>query len=529
MWRVGIIAALFIILFGALAFRLYNLQVRQGEYFLTRAESQAAAQTYDILNRGSIYFTDKRGNIIPAAMNKDYPVIFAVPVEMQKSGDMSEHIAHLHEIFPAISQEELQRRLNNPISMYYLLSRKASEEQISRVRQSGIKGIYVEYQKMRFYPFGSLASHLLGYLEQHSSARARGRYGAESYFNDKLQNNHVVLSIDYSIQAEAGKILNRLIEEFGAKGGTIIVEDPKTGKILAMESVPSFDPNNYSEYPIKNFLNPAVEKIYEPGSVFKVFTMAGGIDSGAITPGTEYTDTGSVTINKRTIRNWDLKSHGVQTMTDVLAKSLNTGAVFAAEKTGNSVFLEYMKRFGFDEPTGISLPGELKGDIRNLSGGRDIYFATASFGQGIAVTPIGLISAMSAIANNGVRMKPIIIENAKPLAAEKVMSESSARKVTEMMVLSVDNAQVGGIEGYSVAGKSGTAFIPDLEKGGYTDSVTNTYVGFAPAFDARATVLIKLEAPKGAPLAGTTVVPAFRDLMRFILNYYRVPPDRIHF
>lgn len=527
MWRINVIAAFFLLLFGGLVFRLYGLQVKHGTYYLTRAESQAAAQTYDELNRGSIYFTDKYGNLVPAAMNKDYPTIFAVPIEMQKSGDINEYAAQLHEIFPDIPIAELQSKFSNAKSMYYLLAKKASDEQVSRVKQAGIKGVYVEYRKMRFYPFGALAAHVLGYLGQDASARPRGYYGTESYFNDGLGNNtSLQLTIDYNIQAEAEKTLNRLIGKFGAKGGTIIVEDPKTGSILAMGSEPSFDPNDYSSYPVSDFLNPAVQEIYEPGSVFKVFTMASGIDSGAITPETRYTDTGSVIIDGRTIKNWDLKAHGVQTMTGVIEQSLNTGAVFAEQKTGSAAFLAYMKKFGLGDRTGITLPGELQGDLRRLSGNQDIYFATASFGQGVAVTPLALINAMSAIANKGVRMKPNIIAGTAPEEADRVMSASSARAVTGMMVSAVDKAQVGKIEGYSVAGKSGTAFIPDFKFGGYTDRVINTYAGFAPAYDARAVVLIKLDDPKGAPLAGETVVPAFRDLLQFILNYYRVSPDR---
>ena len=280
---------------------------------------------------------------------------------------------------------------------------------------------------MRFYPFGGLASHLLGYAA--NGDEGGGRYGAELYFNKSLNDGgNLVLTIDRVIQEQAEEILKKLIDQYRAVGGTVIVQEPKTGKILAMGNFPNFDPNDYSKFKVENFLNPAVQLVYEPGSVFKLITMAAGIDSGKITPETAYTDTGSVTFNGKTIKNWDLKAHGLQTMSGVIEQSINTGAVFAQRKIGQDIFYNYLIKFGFNEPTGIALPGEVRGKINNLKQGKDIDFATASFGQGVSVTPIELISAISVIANDGVLMKPIISASEKSQVVRRVISSETSKK-----------------------------------------------------------------------------------------------------
>lgn len=214
-------------------------------------------------------------------------------------------------------------------------------------------------------------------------------------------------------------------------------------------------------------------------------------------------------------------------MTEVIEQSINTGAAFAEKKTGHDTFYNYLLKFGFGELTDLELPGEISGTLRNLkSSFRDINFATAAFGQGVSVTPIQLVSAISTIANGGVLMKPYILENSSPTEVRRAISEEAAEKVTKMMVSAVDKAEIARISGYQVAGKTGTAQVPDFKKGGYSGEYIHSYVGFAPATDPRFTILMKVDKPKGAPLAGTTVVPAFRELAQFILNYYNIPADK---
>lgn len=258
--------------------------------------------------------------------------------------------------------------------------------------------------------------------------------------------------------------------------------------------------------------------------------MAAGLDAGKITPDTTYFDTGVLKVSGREIKNWDLRAHGKLTMTNVLEQSVNTGAAFAERQTGHVLFRSYLDKFGFSEKTGVDLPGELSGDIKRLKpGAPEVAFATASFGQGVAITQLEMINAFSAIANGGRLMRPYINSAIKPMEIRRVISASSAKSVTNMMVSAVDKAGVGHIKGYSLAGKTGTAQVPDFKKGGYVpNEVIDTYIGFGPTTDPKFVILIKLDEPEGAPLAGATVVPAFRELAQFILNYYNLPPDRIN-
>ena len=514
---------------------------------MTKAETQERASGILEAPRGNIYFTDRNNNLIQAALNKEYPMIYAVPKEIQQQGTST--LAYSEKLAPIVnlSTEELEKLFAKSNDLYELLVEKATSEQIKEINNLNLKGIYVSSHLLRFYPFGDLASHLLGFVSPTSEIK-KGVYGLELRFNETLSGKpgeikegkiieseagkDLTLTIDRNIQAQAEEILKKLIEEYKATAGSVIVQEPQTGKILAMGSFPNFDPNNYSKFEISTFLNPAVQAIYEPGSVFKLITMSAGIDSGKITPETTYTDTGSVTFNGKTIQNWDLKAHGLQTMTGVIEQSINTGAVFAQRKTGPDIFYNYLVKFGFNGLTNINLPGEVKGNINNLKKGKDIDFATASFGQGVAVTPIGLINAVSAIANGGVLMKPIILSDEKPQIIKRVISSETANTVTQMMTSAVEKNIIAAISNYSIAGKTGTAFVPIFGGKGYTDQVINTYVGFAPASADSAgkpafTILIKLDKPAGAPLAGQSVVPAFRELTQFILNYYNIAPDKL--
>jgi len=539
-WRIRILIFFFSILYLLLIFNIYNLQIEKRIYYLTKAETQERASGVFEAPRGNIYFIDRNNNLIPAALNKDYSMIYAVPAEVQ--GDVKQSYAEKLAPIVNLPVEELEKILSKPNDLYELLIEKATPEQIKEIKNLNLKGIYIGSHLLRFYPFEDLASHVLGFVGP-AGETTNGRYGVESYFNEmisgkagEIKENKIIepeagkdliLTIDRNIQAQAEEVLKKFIEDYQATSGSVIVQEPQTGKILAMGNFPNFDPNNYSKFNIGTFLNPAVQLVYEPGSVFKLITMSAGIDSGKITPETTYTDTGSVTFNGKTIQNWDLKAHGLQTMTGVLEQSINTGAVFTQRKTGPDIFYNYLIKFGFNEPTGIALPGEVKGNINNLKNGQDIDFATASFGQGVAVTPIGLISAISAIANDGVLMKPLILTDEKPQVTRRVISSETAKKITQMMVSAVEKNKIAVISNYSVAGKTGTAFVPDFNKKGYTDEVINTYVGFTPAFSPKFVILIKLDKPKGSPLAGQTVVPAFRELARFLLNYYNIAPDKL--
>ena len=559
-WRYFVTISFFCVFYSFLIFNLYHIQLKNNFYYIELAKSQYLANGLLKPERGEIFFTDKNNSLVAAAGNKDFDVIYAVPLEVQKNAEkinlsLRDAAKKIGEITgkPA---DVLEKQLSKKNDEYEVLVAKASYEQIKKIRQLSeemfLGGIYSKKQKSRFYPAGNLASHILGFVSPADEKETeelkyddieRGRYGLEQYFNSSLtgllgkfekdkivgreEGKNLILTIDRNIQSQAEEILKKLIDKWEAEGGSVIVQEPVTGKILAMANFPDFNPNDYFNFQIKNFLNSSISSLYEPGSVFKLITMAAGIDSGKITPDVTYLDRGYITLNGKKITNWDKKAYGKINMSAIIENSINTGSVYIENKTGHEIFSNYVKLFGFDELTSVDLPGEVKGNINNLKNGEEIDYATASFGQGVAITPLQMINAVSAIANGGLLMKPLIIGDEKSKVIRRAVSEKTAKEVSKMMVSAVKKNIIADISNYEIAGKTGTAYIPDFEYGGYTDKVINTYVGFAPATNPKFAVLIKLENPKGAPLAGQTVVPAFRDLAQYILNYYNIPPDNL--
>ncbi len=537
--RICLVGGLIIFLYALLIFNLYNIQIKNGDYYTDKAEVQFSFSRALKPTRGTIYFTDKNGSKIPAVIGKAYPVIFAVPKEIE---DPQEVAATLHELL-GLDFNNLVSRFKNSHDLYERLVPKADNEMVYKVEEANLKGIYVAEENYRYYPFETLAAHLLGFVGFGEDGKEIGRYGIEKFYEaslagkpgflkgDQIEKSisgvDIYLTIDRNIQSRAEEILSSLVIDHKASGGTIIVEEPVTGKILSMASYPNFDSNNYAKFDYATFLNPAQSFIYEPGSVFKILTMVAAIDAGSVTADTKFYDTGELNLNGRQIKNWDLKAHGSVTMAEIIEESINTGVAFVGRELGKENFLNYLIKFGFNELTGINLPGEIKGSLRTLvKSAQDINFATASFGQGVSVTPIALINAISAIANGGFLMRPYVTNDIAPKIIRRVISKEAGLSITSMMVSAVDKAKVATIPRYTVAGKTGTAQVPDFKQGGYTHDVINTYVGYAPAFNPRFIILIKLDKPEGAPLAGTTVVPAFRELAQFMINYYNIPPDK---
>jgi len=419
-------------------------------------------------------------------------------------------------------------------------------------------GIYLREALFRNYPQESMASQVIGFL----GGQEKGQYGIEGYYDNLLQGEEMIqkkekgsigsffsemlqgsyngtdlyLTLDYNIQFMAEQLLVRVHQDLEIEAGQIIVVDPISGKILALANYPNFNPNDYSEVEdFDIFQNGAIQKLYEPGSSFKPITMAAGIDQGKITPQTTYLDKGKIKIGKYTIENYNSRIFGEQTMTEVLEKSINTGAVFAEKQLGHDLFLDYMASFGFFKPTGIDLQGEVFSENKIFKRGYEINFATASFGQGIEITPIQLVRAFSAIANKGKLVKPYLLEriikqgeeiNISPeISSEQVISSKTASQLTAMLISVVENgfAKSAGIPGYYIAGKTGTAQVP--EEGVYSaDKTWQSFIGFGPAFNPRFLILIKLDNPK-TRTAEYSALPLFKELAKYIIDYYKIPPD----
>jgi cell division protein FtsI/penicillin-binding protein 2 len=347
----------------------------------------------------------------------------------------------------------------------------------------------------------------------------------------------LVLTVDRSIQFFICQALEDALKNYQASSGTIIILDSKTSAVLAFCNKPDFNPNKYYEAEkISLFKNSGISSVYEPGSIFKVITLASALDAEKITPQTTYYDYGYIKLDGETIRNANERSYGTQTMSGVLEKSINTGAVFAAQSLGRSSFRNYLKKFGFGSLTGIELAGEAVGNIDNLDKKQEIYLATASFGQGISVTPIQMINAMAAIANQGKLMKPYVVDSfikdgeivhRQPEFIRQVVSPSAASTITSIMVSTCENGygQRAKVKNYYVAGKTGTAQVPK-SSGGYSDEVVHSFMGFAPANNPKFVVLVKLDNPQKEKFADSTAAPTFSLVTEYILNYYNIPPDK---
>jgi cell division protein FtsI/penicillin-binding protein 2 len=437
-----------------------------------------------------------------------------------------------------------------------------------RIRDQDLAGVRLEPSSRRIYPEGGIASSVLGFLgkdrlgltgiEQAFDELLAGKKGRTIYEQDSLGNQialgavevqapepggSVVLTIDRGVQRAAENALDNAISYYQALGGSIIVMDPRTGEILALTSRPSVDNTQLDFGQGSNIVDlsrlRAVTDLYEPGSPFKLITMAAALDVGALAPDTTYYDSGVYQYSDFEIENWDGSANGTQTMTQVLQRSLNTGAIFAAREAGADTFYEYLARFGFNETTGIDLPGEAAGRYR-LPGDpawSQLDLATNSFGQGINVTPLEMINAIAAIANGGELMRPYIVKEAHgpdgvvkttPKVIRRVISEETSETLREMMVEVVAglNGQTASIPGYQIAGKTGTSSIYNGVIEGYDDQrVIVSFVGIVPADNPRFVVLVKIDEPAGVAYGSTVAAPVFQQLAEQVVGLLNVQPD----
>ncbi len=449
---------------------------------------------------------------------------------------------------------------------YYPIRQKIPEDQVNKIKELKLKGIGFQDQDYRYYPEKGLGGQIFGFWGFVDNDR-RGSYGLEGYFEDVLSGENgqikserdawgnvialgksqikekvdgadLVLTINRSIQYVACQSLKKSIDTHKAKSGTIIVMDPKTGAILAMCSFPDYDPENYSKVSnISVFNNKAIFDAWEPGSIFKSITMAAAINEGKVSPDSTYVDTGVVDYGKYQIRNFENKTYGLQTMTNVLEFSLNTGVIHAMRQIGTKTFSEYVRRFGFGQLTGIEMSKEMPGNISNLDLKGEINTATVTFGQGISVTPIQMITAFSAIINGGKLMKPYIVsqiirgddvEVVKPQEVRQVVSAKTSVTMKGMLVSVVENGHVKSaqLSGWRVGGKTGTAQIHD-DKGGYKeDEIVGSFVGFAPFADPKVAILVRIDEPLEGKLGETVAVPVFKEVAKFALQYYNVAHDK---
>lgn len=564
-WRIYALVTFVIAVSSVIIFRLYFLQIISGEKYKSVAKNQH--EVFQVLNpkRGEIYLKEGENAKYPLAINRDLQMAYLVPKEIDDA-KKDELIWRVSSIL-SLEESSVREKASDSESMFKILKHRLNNDEVSQLKEFNFSGVHFSPESVRFYPSGELASQLIGFVGSDGDSEV-GRYGLEAFFEEDLRGREgkldqerdtggrwisiadrevepaqngdsLVLTVDHTVQYEVEKIIKEAVEKHGADNGTAIVMQPKTGKILAMANFPNFNPNDYRNIEdMSLFMNLAVNLPYECGSVFKTITAAIGIDDGKIDPNTTYVDTGLVQEAGYGIKNSDEKSYGTQTMTQMLEKSLNTGAIYVEKQVGNSKFAEYIRRFGFGEKTGVDLPSEATGNINNLNYlKRDIQFFTASFGQGITVTPLQLINAYAAVANKGMLMKPQIvekiihsdgtIEEVKPVEIRKVISESAAQEVSQMLRSVVVNGhgKRADVPGYLVGGKTGTAQVASTTSKGYEEGITiGSFAGYAPVDDPEFAVLVKIYHPKDVQWAESSAAPTFQKIMKFLLEYYEIEP-----
>ncbi len=563
--RVRLLSAIFILGAIILIGRLYQVQVVLADKYRGDAEDQYVLRAQDIEERGTIFFSPKGGVPTAAAQQQSG---WRVAIDPRVIEDPDAAYERLSAAAP-LDRERFFSAAEKKSSSYKEVAFRMSDEEASAVRSLGEVGVQTVRDAWRVYPAGDLAAHAVGFVGYQGDRRT-GVYGLERYWNDTLErsrsglyvnpfaelfadvgalmsdspNAHtgdIITSIEPNVQQELQSTLGSVMEQYLPDQAGGIIMDPKTGEISALAVLPEYDPNTYNTVEDPGiFANPLVERVYEMGSIMKALTMAAGIDAGAVTPDTTYTDKGYVMKSGKRISNYDGRGRGVVSMQEVLNQSLNTGVSFVVDKMGKEPFAKYMKAYGLGEETGIDLPGEVAGKISALDGSADVDFASASFGQGIAVTPIEMIRALSALGNGGrlaephlvkaVRYESGITRSVSTPPQKQVLSPEAAEDVTRMLVKVYDDALLGGelkMDGYSIAAKTGTAQIAKASCGGYCEGVfLHSFFGYFPAHDPRWIVLLYAVEPQREMYASHTLARPFASLAKFLLTYYDVPPDR---
>ncbi|OGE27905.1 hypothetical protein A2867_02450 [Candidatus Daviesbacteria bacterium RIFCSPHIGHO2_01_FULL_40_11] len=563
--RIFWIQTVFLLFFLSIIIRLFYWQVVRAEFLQSQAENQHFTDTKIDATRGNILFSDESilasSNPVfslyglPKAIATDQKVKVAYLIAKVLSEDPTEVDTFAKDVTAKLSQ-----------NLYWVqLEKNISIEQKKQIENLNLPGIGFQQGSTRFYPEGSSSAHLLGFLGSDARGASKGYFGLEGYFDGELKGmsglvrhekdalglpilignffttearngKDLVLNIDRSIQFIIEKNLKAGIEKYGAKAASAVVMDPATGGILAMASFPSYDPLKYFNYPKEYFKNPVVADQYEPGSTFKVLVMAAALNEDLVQPDTRCDDcSGPISIGGFVIRTWNNKYFPDTNLKDVIVHSDNTGMVFVGRKLGLDKFYSYLGKFGFGKTSDIDLQDESSPDIRPKSDWREIDLATASFGQGIAVTEIQMVRAVAAIANGGNLMEPHVVREVKdekgsfevkPKVKDKVIKDSVAQIVKEMMVAAVEEgeAKVFRPKGFRIAGKTGTAQIPVA--GHYDPNKTiASFVGFAPADDPKFVMLVRYDEPSASIFGSETAAPTFFEIAKQLLLYYKIAPS----
>jgi len=558
--RTRIVAGIVMLMAFALVINLYRWQVVQSSTTSSMAK-ELHLQTSDILaKRGLIY--DTNGMLL--AGNSAVYIVWGMPLEV--SGvKLTQNLDQLQKLLPDVPRDKIRSALvlnKEGTNKWNMIDSEVDANIAEQIRSAKLAGIYLEAKPRRVYPNGTLLAHILGF----TNFKMEGAYGVEGYYNKDLSGQpgtilaerdadknpialgvqqisppvegaDLTLTIDSAIQSKVEHETLAAMFRWKATAASAIVMNPQTGAILAWVSYPDFDPNNFNKTDTARFRDPNVSDVYEPGSTFKIFTTAIGIDTGAVTPETNAgTLPGCVIKYGYTVCNYNRVGYDNQTVIKTIQHSSNVGAMWIAEKFGPTKYYNYLHNFGVGVATGIDLSGEVDGIVRwpENKSWTMLDFDMNSFGQAVAVTPIQLVTAVSAVANGGNLVKPYVvskisrdgkvIEEKKPQVIRQVISPESSRSTTGVLVQAVTGGETRlvDVKGYRIAGKTGTAQIA-LPTGGYSpDMYIGSTVAYAPADNPQFLVLVRLDNIN--TFGSNTAAPAVQNIVEFLLHYYNIPP-----
>lgn len=551
--RLFLVFLFYILFFILVVFKLFYWQVFSFENLRGLAESQTNRTLILPAKRGSIY--DNNGN--PLVINQRSFLVFAEPSKI-KDKKVSQILSE--KLY--LDEASVSAKINSENLKWIQLADKIDQSIKEQIESMNLSGIGFLEGFKRYYPEASMAAHLLGFVGKNTNGQDQGYFGIEGYYDEQLRGREglrkqetdvkgdpilagshqlispedgrdLFLTIDRSVQYLVEQKLAQGLEKYGAKGGSVIVMNPNSGSIIAMASLPSYEAYRIQEYSTDLYKNPVIVSSYEPGSTFKVLIMAAAINEKSVEPDTIYNENGSVEVGNYSIKTWNQKYHGKIDMNQILQYSSNVGMVFVSEKLGESKLLEYLQKLGLDALTEVDLQEEAAPNLRPKNKWYKIDYATAAFGQGIALTPLQMIRAVAAIANGGKLVRPYVVAKVRqnnshiieirPKIEREVYRKETASIVTEMMVNAVEKGETKYLKnlGVRVAGKTGTAQIPI--SGHYdTDRTIASFVGFFPAENPQIIMLVTLTEPTSSPWGSETAAPLFFSITKDLIPYYNI-------
>lgn len=548
------LAAAFLALIGRLAY----IQLVQSAWLTEKAEDLWRRNIPVESKRGTI--TDRNGEVL--AYNGSAPTVVAIPAQIKDKSATAEKLAKVLQV----DAKDLLEKISKRTLLVYVMpgGRKIDEQKAKEIRGLKLPGIYITEEGKRYYPFDSLSAHILGFsgidnqgltgLEAWYDERLRGKPGSISFFanarHEEMPNQNdsysppqngqnLQLTIDKEISAFVRREIENVVAQYNPDGVMAIVADPKTGEILALENYPTFNPAKYKEYPQEVYnRNLAIWKTFEPGSTFKIVTLAAALEEKKINLNDHFFDPGYYEVAGHRIRCWKAGGHGSESFLEVVENSCNPGFMLMGQRLGKEKLFDYINKFGFGQKTGIDMPGEGKGIMFKLNRVGPLELATTSFGQGVSVTPIQQVMAVSAVANGGLLMEPHIakawsdsetgevIETIEPKVKNRVISEETAKKVRETLesVVARGTGKNAFREGYRIAGKTGTAQVA-APGGGYKQGhYIVSFIGMAPADDPKLVAYIAVDNPKaGLVFGGVIAAPVVGNTLADSLHYLNVP------